>query len=360
MAIWLSVMLIAPALAQEDTAESLPTAHWVDLARLTHAWETFNNCGPATLTMALGYYGYPDDAPDAQQIAAAYLKPNRNDGSVSFWQMVDYVNEVTGPDYGLQAVFRRGGSLDLLRRLLANDFPVVLGKGLELSGPGMGWFGHYVLAVGYDDDAQMLYTYDSQKGYGDSSGLPQEYAYIQRTWQQFNNVFLVIYDVEREAELQALMGTLWDEQSAWESALIAAEANLAANPDDLWAVFNVAEINSYLGNYAVATAAYDVALFERRGLPFRTLWYMQGAFRAYYATGQFRRVLDLTGRVQAETPHIEDMNYYRGLVHAARGEAEAARERFLLVLDFNPNFYPAAEALAALEAGTFVGPVEAP
>jgi hypothetical protein len=46
------------------------------------------------------------------------------------------------------------------------------------------------------------------------------------------------------------------------------------------------------------------------------------------------------------------------LAYAAQGNIDQALFRLNLVLDFNPNFYPAADARALIEAGTFVAPTQ--
>jgi Tfp pilus assembly protein PilF len=72
--------------------------------------------------------------------------------------------------------------------------------------------------------------------------------------------------------------------------------------------------------------------------------------------GDFERVEKLAKRVRQNTRYIEDINYYLALVQAAQGNTEAALELLAEVLDFNPNYYPAAQAQAQILAGTFRGP----
>ncbi|HEY4690704.1 MAG TPA: tetratricopeptide repeat protein [Anaerolineae bacterium] len=64
-----------------------------------------------------------------------------------------------------------------------------------------------------------------------------------------------------------------------------------------------------------------------------------------YRVGRFDDVLALADATLAQTAHIEELWYYRGLVHQARGEFDAAREQFERALAYNPNFQTAAGAL---------------
>ena len=81
--------LTATAVAQDDSAqpvEILP--RYYKLNNVSYEGQGWNNCGPATLTNALTYFGYADN----QTRAANYLKPDREDKNVSPWQMVNFVN----------------------------------------------------------------------------------------------------------------------------------------------------------------------------------------------------------------------------------------------------------------------------
>lgn len=357
----LLLITAVPALAQEPGSTSLPQNYRLDLTNLRHLYQSLNNCGPATLTMGLSYFGYPAESMAAQTPAADYLKPARNDGNVAFWQMQDYVNNFIQDELGVKAVARRGGNLDLIKRLLANDFPVIMGKGLDV--PGEGWVGHFVLAIGYDEAEQNLLVYDSFEGHGNLQGLKMSYASVIPLWQQFNNVFLVMYPVEREGEVETLLGDLWEEQGAWEQARTVAEANTLADPQDAWAWFNLGEALTFLGRYEEAVEAYNHAYDYanvRNRMPFRAQWYMHGIFIANYRAGNYEQVVRLAMDVQRNTAnvvYIEDMDYYRGLVLAVQGDTEGALAKFEQVLEFNPNYYPAADAKAAVENGTFTAPV---
>jgi tetratricopeptide (TPR) repeat protein len=348
----LCLSLFSPLAAQSDPDR--PSAHKLDLGRLSHVYQNWNNCGGATTTMALSYFGYPASARSDQERARLYLKPNTEDANVSPWQIADYINQQAGPSFNVRAVVRRGGDLEVLKRLLAADMPVIIEKGFQP--PNEDWMGHYLLLIGYDDAAGIFYTYDSYMGHGNFQGLQETYDYISFMWRDFNNVFIPLYLPSQEAEVQAILGPLWDEEAAYERAKALAQNELAVNQHDPWAWFNLGESAVGLGDYALAVQAYRVA-FASRALPWRLLWYMHGAFEAFYQTGDYETVLELAINLQKITPYIEEANYYRGLVYAAQGNTDQALFRLNLVLDFNANFYPAQAALDAINNGTFQAPV---
>ncbi|NJL93142.1 MAG: tetratricopeptide repeat protein [Anaerolineae bacterium] len=328
-----------------------PAASLLEMGSITHIYQNWNNCGPATVTMGLSYFGYTIDR-STQENAADYLKPTGEDVNVSPWQLAEYVNEVMAAQIEVRALDRPAGDPLTLKRLLAAGFPVIIEKGFEVTDTG--WMGHYVLLVGYDDAAGVWLTYDSYEGPGSRGGLPQSYAYIEEMWQQFNNRFIVLYAPQREAEVQTILGDLWEEQLAWERAKATAQANAAIDVADKWAWFNLGEAMTALGEYEFATVAFRQALDI--GMPFRTLWYMHGPFEAFYQTGQWQALEGLARSVLTNTSYLEEVNYYRGLAFAAQGDTANALFHLNQALSFNPNFTLAREAKLAIESGAFVPP----
>ena len=97
----------------------LPSTAYLNGMR--HVQQTWNNCGPATITIALSYYGWVAE----QEYAASFLKPDDEDKNVSPSEMVAFVNEQTG----VRALTRMGGNVDLVKTLLSSGFPVVISIG---------------------------------------------------------------------------------------------------------------------------------------------------------------------------------------------------------------------------------------
>ena len=94
-----------------------PPPSSANIPNLIHVQQSFNNCGPANLTIVLDHFG--EDV--TQEDVAAYLKPNREDRNVSPWQLNDYVNNFTS----LRSTAHSGGDVETVKRLIAKGFPVV-------------------------------------------------------------------------------------------------------------------------------------------------------------------------------------------------------------------------------------------
>jgi len=315
---------VLPARAQGDGFRP-PSAR---LNGLRHEFQTWNNCGPVNLTMALSYYGWPHN----QTVTAAWLKPNPNDKNVSPAEMVAFVEQQTElPE--LRALWRYGGDLETLRRLIAAGFPVIVESGFQP--PGHDWMGHYITVVAYDDVAETLWTYDSYTGYGVGYGEETAYAEFDAWWRHFNRVFVVIYPVSRSDALIAALGPLLDPSAADQVALDVALAEMARDPADLWAVFNAGTSAAALGQYAHAAALFDAA--RALTMPTRMLWYQFGPYDAYYHTGRYYDVLTLGSQVETVTDEVEETHYWMGLAWAALGDSAAALRRMDTALLLNPH-----------------------
>ncbi len=335
-ALIITLLVVGSAAAQT----TVPAAY--RLNGVQHIYQDWNNCGPATLTMGLTYFGYEAD----QYPAAQWLKPNPEDKNVSPWQIAEYVNNhLAGTT---RALVRQGGTLDTLRLLLSNDFPVMIEAGYEPPGENLGWMGHYLLTIGYDDGARTLYTHDSYEG----PNLGYSYDHVETYWRQFNRLYIVLYDITREAEVMALLGPNADETVNWQNALNTARAEAIANDQDPFAWFNMGTNFAGLGLWVEASVAYDQARNVGGGLPWRMNWYQFGMLQAYVETQQYDKVIALA---QANLndgggQYVEETFYYGGLARLGLGETDRAISNFNGAISFNPNFTPARVALEDLGA----------
>jgi tetratricopeptide (TPR) repeat protein len=321
----------------------------VRLDGLTVIRQSFNNCGPANLTQLLNYYGNPVTQADV----AAYLKPNPQDRNVSPWQLSDYVNQFTD----LRSSAHSGGDIDLLRRLVAAGFPVVIEKGYEPNtSSSIGWFGHYLTVFGYDDARQEFVGLDTYLGPWDSSGSTERYDELYRRWQAFNYTFFVVYPLEQEAQIQAILGRdMLDPLAMWQNAADRARAEIEAEPENPFAWFNLGTNLTRLGErtgeqryYQDGATAFDQA--REIGLPPRMLWYQFRPYMAYMRVGRFDDMIALADGVLASEGgrYVEETFLYKGHALAYKGDIQGARQAYRQALAVNENFYPAQWALDSL------------
>lgn len=332
------------------TATPVPIPPQTRLQGITHQFQEWNNCGPATLAMTLTYFGIPA----RQTETAAFLKPSPEDRNVSPDEMVAYVQEKTD----VEALFRANGDSYTIRRLLAAGFPVILEIGIEPPGEfqWMGWYGHYMLAVAYDDAKQQFWVYDSWLGTSEEplqnahpDGRILTYQQVAEFWPHFNQNYIVLFEPERAAEVADIIGENIDDAVMWQNALAEIRAETASAPDNAFHWFNLGTTYNALGQYQEAAAAFDQALAI--GLPWRMLWYQFGPYQAYYETGRYEDVLLLADTTLKDRPYFEESFYYRALAQAALGQSNAALQDLQKAASFNPNYLPAADALATFNTG---------
>lgn len=323
----------APPVALEQ-----PVQPAVELTGFRHYWQTWNNCGPATLAMNLSYYGSALDQSDIGTV----LRTHEDDKNVKPEELMAYARS-----QGFQAEVRVNGSTDLLRRLLSNGIPVLI-ETWVVPEPDNG-LGHYRLITGYNDAEQYWIGYDSFYAFGlvnpegDYRGIRIPYQEFDHLWAAFNRLYVLVYPTADVPLVQGILGQDFDLTAMWQQALARIQAETQQQPDDAFGWFNLGSTLVAFGDYANAVTAFDQA--RQLGLPWRMDWYQYEPLQAYLAVGRYADVLAVTEGVLAKTPSIEDIHYWRGRALAAQGQIDAARQSWQQALDLNPNFAPAREAL---------------
>ena len=318
----------------------VPARSSVELNGLVHSWQTWNNCGPATLAMQLGYFG----ANLGQDEIGAALRTNPDDKNVSPEELADYARR-----QGYTAHVLVNGDSDRLRLLLSNGLPVLVETWLE-DEPNNG-MGHYRLLTGYDDTRAEWIAYDSYEQHGlrnpDANGayrgIAIPYTEFDQLWQVFNRTYIVVYPANQAVIAEGILGNEVDAGSMWSRGLVAAQNEITAQPNDAFAWFNLGSDLVALGRFGEAAQAYDQA--RRLGLPWRMLWYQFGPFEAYQMSGRHEEVIALAEATLATTESVEELFYWRGQGLAALGDLTTAREAWQKALALNPHYTNAAAAL---------------
>ncbi|HZD10050.1 MAG TPA: C39 family peptidase [Candidatus Binatia bacterium] len=332
--------------AATATAASLPVSY--QLTGVEHRIQTWNNCGPATLSMALSYF----DIYQSQEEIAGAIKPDPEDRNVSPEEMAGYVTEHTG----LRAISRTNGSLQTLRQLVSEDIPVIVEYGLlpENEYRWLDWMGHYLLVVAYDDDQETVWVYDSWPRTGEIPDenfvfeeLPISYQELDSNWQAFNRNYIAIYREEQTQTVAEIVGENMDDAVMWQNALKVVQQELNDDLENAFLWFDLGTIFNAQGDYEKAATAFDQA--RSIGLPWRMLWYQFGPYEAYFQTGRYEDVILLADVTLKDRPYFEESYYYKAIALRELGELKEARENLQRAVNFNPNFTPARVALEELE-----------
>ena len=315
--------------AAPPPAAITPIQSGIVLRGIKHDYEHWNNCGPTTLEMDLSYFGRTD----TQKEIADFTKPNPDDRNVRPDELAAYVSRT-----GLHSTIRVGGTLDRLKLLLSNGIPVIVETALVKQ--PQGWMGHYRLLIGYD--AQQFITMDSYDG----PNLKIPFGDLDDAWRAFNRLYVVVYSDKQDARVRTILADSLDDQAMYTQSAARARAEIASNPADAFAEFNLGMSLNGLKRYAEAAAAFDRA--QTLGLPWRMLWYQFGPYEAYLQIGRNDEVISLADGVLGKTIDLEESHYYKGLALRALGQTAQARSEFQTALGYNKNYRDAQRALDAL------------
>jgi hypothetical protein len=162
---------------------------------MKHVWQSLNNCGPASVVMALSTLGVDV----TQEFARVPLRGTNILSGMGPQKVDGWVNS----NFGLRSVWRNNGTNDLLRRLVANGFAPMVTQWMQ--DPSISRIAHWRVVRGYDDAKSTFYVNDPMLG----NMVPLSYTWFQNNWQSFSYRYMVIYDPKDEAMLKAIVGDDW-------------------------------------------------------------------------------------------------------------------------------------------------------
>jgi tetratricopeptide (TPR) repeat protein len=314
------------------TATFAPLPAQASIASPPFEQQTPNNCGPATLSMALHIYGWEGSQTDIANV----IKPILQDRNVNPEELRYYVRTQAG---WLNMEYRIGGNIELLKRLLAANYPVMVESVTSLDpndalGPTDDlWAAHYLLLTGYNDSTQTFTIQDSYHG----ANLTIPYAQLEAEWKPFNNLYIVMYFPQFEEEMKTLLASDWDPSLNRQTALGASQTDSAQNPTDAFAWFNLGSDLVYFDRYEEAALAYDKA--REIGLPLRMFRYQFGPFLAYFHSNRNEDLLVLTDYARSITEMSEEAWLWYGFGLYRKGDYNGALKAWQKADKINPNFY---------------------
>jgi tetratricopeptide (TPR) repeat protein len=299
-----------------------------------------NNCGPATLTMALRVYGWTGDQYDIAKI----IKPVPQDRNVNPDELRYFVLNEAG---WLRAEYRVAGDLNIIKSLLAANYPVIIEEQSTLNpqdanGPNDDlWDAHYLLITGYDDATGDITAQDPLRG--PDKKIP--YDKLMTDWKPFNYLYMVIYLPQDEDEVKSILGANWDPDQNRQNALSMAQSGISDNPNDAFAWFNLGSNLVYFGRYNEAAQAYDKAFTI--GLPQRMTRYQFSPFFAYYNADRIDYLIELTENTYKPINgnYSEEALLWHGYGLLRKGDNIGALADWNKALKVHPDYCDAEKAI---------------
>ena len=326
------------ATAIPPTATLAPPPPQALLASPPYEKQTANNCGPAALSMLLHMVGWSGSQKDISDV----IKPVNGDRNVNPEEMAYWVRNYAG---WLRIEYRVGGDIQTLKRLIATGYPVIVEATTSLNPDDTGWpdddlwAAHYLLLTGYDDATKTFIAQDAYRG--PDKTIP--YEQLEAEWKPFNYLYMVVYLLEKEPELQTLLGSNWDPALNRQNALATAQAATVNDPADAFAWFNLGSNLVYFERYFEANDAYDQA--RELGLPQRMFRYQFGPFIANFQSNRTEDLLALTDYALQRTEMSEETWLWHGWGLYRNGDTNGAVEDWRKALSVRPGYEDALYAL---------------
>lgn len=299
-------------------------------------YQTFNNCGPATLSMILGFYGIKKTQKEiGDEIRPFQHSKGKNDDKTVFpEEFVSYVQ-----NFGLSSMVRPGGNIDLIKKFVANGFPVIVKQWLHKGED----IGHFRIIRGFNEETKVLISDDSYDG----PNRKISFSDFLELWQSFNYTYILVYPPNEQKTVTAISGKRIDATFSYNQAVEIAFEEVEKDPKNIYTYFNLSTSFYHLGDYQKS-----IEYFEKveNQFPKRMLWYQIEPILSYQKLGQFDRVFEITEKIFASgNLAFSELYLIRGEIYLSQGEKEKAKAGFEKAVFYNKNLKAAQEALRTLE-----------
>lgn len=295
-----------------------------------HIFQSFNNCGPAALSMTLSYYGINVSQQELGQALRPYQIPggDNDDKSVTLEELAEKSKE-----YGLIPFHRPNGNINLIKLFITYDIPIITRTWLKPTDD----IGHYRVVKGYNGN--QIIQDDSLQG----KNLTYSEEDFNAIWKKFNYEYLVLVPEEKKEIAEAILGQDQDPKKAWQKAVELSKQQLQENPEDVTARFNLS-----VAYYNVGEPKKSVEEFEKveNQLSFRTLWYQIEPILSYYELGDYDRVFEITDQIlNNHNRAFSELYLIRGQIYQKQNRPDLAKQEFEKAVLYNQNLKSAQEAL---------------
>ena len=324
----------SPILTPTPTLIPIPDKKTLD--NTYHIFQSFNNCGPAALSMALSYYGIQVSQYELGSALRPYQVTNgdNDDKSVTLNEIAEKAKE-----FGLTPILRPMGDEEVIRQLIANDMPVITRTWTKPDED----IGHFRIIKGYDNERKIFIQDDSLQG----KNLEYSYNDFEQLWKKFNYEYLVLVPSDKLELAKSIIGENIDEKLAWSNAVKNSENELHNDPEDIYARFNLS-----VAYYKIGDFKNSIMEFEKieSALSFRTLWYQIDPIKAYFETGNYNKVFQITDRIlNNQNRAFSELYILRGKSYQNLGQPELAREEFRKAVYYNESLKEAQELLSVMQ-----------
>jgi uncharacterized protein len=177
---------------------------------LPQIWQTYNNCGPASVAEVLAHWGIARTQDQVQRV----LRADNNPRGMAPYGVPNYARSL-----GLRALLGVAGTPRLLKALVTNGFPVIVNQWYSVADHVR----HYRPIQSYDDRQGVFVSSDPFGGPGHAIA----YADFAAMWAVSNDRFIVLFPPAKAPLLGAVLASAgWNKSQAYQRDFGRSEARL--------------------------------------------------------------------------------------------------------------------------------------
>lgn len=300
-----------------------------------HIFQTFNNCGPASLSMAYHFYGINISQQDLGNKLRPYQVANgdNDDKSTTLVEMAK-----DAESRGFIAIYRPNGNIDLIKQFIYYDIPVITRTWKTATDD----VGHYRVVKGYDENKKILIQDDSLQG----KNLEYSYDNFNDIWQKFNFEYLILVPKDKESAVRNILGKNYDTNTAWKNAVTTLKTYVSQNPTDYQAKFNLSVAYYNIGEYQKSVNMYEES---KDKISKRSLWYQIEPIKSYYELKQYDKALGIIDTVLNTGNRAYSEAYIlKGDIFKALNNPTNAKQNYEKAVFYNTNLQEAKDRLNSL------------
>jgi hypothetical protein len=302
-------------------------------------WEaqTWNNCAPVSVMVAMSYHGVKLSQADcAKGLRPGSPDPTEpGDKNVNPEELVAFIQK-----QGLLAQIVDNGTIERIQTLLSAGVPVILQQWLEEDDD----IAHYRVARGFDLKNGIFIFNDSS---ANGPNTPTKFADQDKVWKSFNRRYIPVWSAKQDALVKAILGEDSDRQKNLQRALTAARAYANTNAKDIDAWRNLGYLASATNDCKGA-----IEIWEKNLVPMlkptdsgpynRFLWYQMWPVTCYNALGNYQQVLKIAPLEIEQTVINAEMRYEYAVALNALGRKDEAitqlKKAALEDINYQPTF----------------------
>lgn len=330
-----------PRFAMMDLSEAIANADVLETSKVT--WE---KSGPILLAVLLNYQMLPVKA----ERLTSLLSPNPLDATIFPYEVKDYIINQTQ----LRYLYRFGGDIEIIRRMVETRVPVLLQKTYTGSDVA-GWAAEYALVIGFKDYERQMQMLTVRAGLVQTELVSYDDFMLQ--WLPFGNAYHVIFPEGRLEQVKDILGDQYFEYENYETAIDLLGSGWKSDRVlRFWSSLAVATIRTYQQQYSEAVMMYEEAFFHYERIPedqrpWRMLWYNSRPYWAYFYANDYERVISLASRTleSGGDRGLEESLYWRAMARQALGNYEGALGDLQQAINVHPEFGPAQFLLATIQ-----------